>query len=62
MQRISRWITFILSFAYLMAFASIASASDTAKVGVLFHLTGDLAQFGQIQKRSLLIAISIPLL
>ena len=31
--------------------------SETVKVGVLLHLTGDLAQFGQMQKKSLLIAL-----
>jgi branched-chain amino acid transport system substrate-binding protein len=57
MRRIGWWISIILSFTCLVAFVSTAYSGETAKVGVLLHLTGDLADFGQIQKRSLLIAL-----
>jgi len=40
-----------------MIFLTTSAYSETVKVGVLLHLTGDLGQFGQMQKKSLQIAL-----
>jgi branched-chain amino acid transport system substrate-binding protein len=40
----------------VMVFTPSAAMSETMKVGVLLHLTGNLASFGQMQKNSILMA------
>lgn len=40
-----------------MIFLTTSVYSETVKVGVLIHLTGNLGQFGQMQKKSLEIAL-----
>jgi len=41
----------------LMVIFSTTAFARTVRVGILLHLTGDLSQFGQMQKKSLLIAL-----
>ena len=49
-------IVALVVFIYITLFISFAAISETVKVGVLLHLTGDLASFGQMQKNSFLMA------
>jgi branched-chain amino acid transport system substrate-binding protein len=55
MRHFYRWNFLLVVFALLTVFSNRAF-SETVKVGVLLHLTGDLASFGQMQKESLLMA------
>ncbi len=57
MGRAVRKISLAISATCFMVFFSTIAFCETVNVGVLLHLTGDLAQFGQMQKKSLLIAI-----
>ncbi len=43
-------------FAALMLLQSTVAFGETIKIGALFHLSGDLAQFGDVQKKSFMIA------
>lgn len=51
-------LRFSISIFYvgLMLFQSTAAFGEVLKIGALFHLSGDLAQFGEVQKNSFMIA------
>jgi branched-chain amino acid transport system substrate-binding protein len=56
MRQTGRCIVALVVFICFTAIISSAAFSETIKIGVLLHLTGDLASFGQMQKNSLLMA------
>ncbi|MBW1901825.1 MAG: ABC transporter substrate-binding protein [Deltaproteobacteria bacterium] len=47
---------FAILIACLMSLPGTAASGEAIKVGVLFHLSGDLAHFGNIQKNSFMVA------
>jgi len=57
MRKTGHKVSFLLFLACMMILLATAASSETVRVGVLLHLTGDKAQFGQIQKKSLTIAL-----
>ncbi len=57
MCRVGRKNFFLITLACSMLLLPPAAFGKTIKVGVLVHLTGDLAYFGQMQKNSVLIAL-----